>query len=74
MHLKTTPTACGNLAASEANFSDVRCLKQAFTCTPAYFQLSACIPSGIHIMKVQVEGASFTETDFFPLNVMYSLL
>ena len=40
MHLKTTPTACGNLAASEANFSDVRCLKQAFTCTAAYFRLS----------------------------------
>lgn len=68
MHLKTTPTACGNLAASEANFSDLHCLKQAFTRTAAYFRLSACIPSGIRIMKDQVEGTSFTETDFFPLN------
>lgn len=37
MHLKTTPTACGNLAASEANFSDVHRLKQALTCTAAFF-------------------------------------
>lgn len=68
MHLKTTHNACGNLSASKANFSDVHCLKQAFTCTVAYFRLSVCIPSGIHIMKDQVEGASFIETAFFPLN------
>lgn len=37
MHLKITPTACGNLVASEAYFSDVHGLKQAFTCTAAYF-------------------------------------
>lgn len=74
MHLKITPTARGNLAASEANFSDVHCLKQAFTCTTAYFRLSVCIPSSSHIMKDQVEGTSFTEPDFFLLNYgLYTL-
>jgi len=68
MHLKTTLTACGNSAASEANFSDVHCLKQAFTCTAAYFLLSLCTPNGNHIMMDMVEGASFIGTDFFPLN------
>lgn len=74
MHLKIIPTARGNLVVSEDNFSDLHCLKQAFTCIAAYFLLSLCIPSGIHIMKDQVEGASLTETDFFLLNLGYMLL
>lgn len=37
MRLKITPTACGNLVASEAYFSDVHGVKQDFTCTAAYF-------------------------------------
>lgn len=74
MHLKIIPTACGNLVVSEVNFNDLHCLKQAFTCIAAYFWLSLCIPSGIHIMKDQAEGASLIEKDIFPLNYgLYAL-
>lgn len=73
MHLKTTPTACGNSAVSKVSFSDVHCLKQAFTCTAAYVRLSAHIPGHVHIVKD--EGRHFLHWDrYLSIKVMYSVL
>lgn len=73
MHLKTTPTACGNSAVSKVSFSDVHCLKQAFTCTAAYVRLSAHIPGHVHIVKD--EGRHFLHWDrYLSIKVTYSVL